>query len=175
MLFIVCFFHIFTYLQQFVSNLVIFLNEYRIDSRKFDARNLRPETAKKIIRQFLPHNQNNNGNINNPLKQTQSNSTASQHLGNQSQVRNPATPSWLTFPRFGAANKDTPEKWEPYVAANLHLYTIPLSIFLKRTKEFDFSTAHFHKSLGYNQRVLGVFSPALSKTIHKMTIVNENA
>ena len=150
------------------------MNEYRIASRKFDARNLTPETAKNMIQQFLPHNQNNNGNFNNPLKQPQSNSTSSQHLGNQSQMRNPTTPSRLTFPRFDAASKYTPEKWEPYVAANLHLYTVPLSIFLKRAKEFDFSTAHFDKSLGYIQRVLRVFSPALVKTIHKMTIVNEN-
>ena len=83
-------------------------------------------------------------------------------------MRNPATPSWLTFPRFDAASKYTPEKWEPYVAANLHLYTVTLSIFLKRAKEFDFSTVHFDKSLGYIQRVLRVFSPALVKKIHKV-------
>ncbi|KAL3782307.1 hypothetical protein HJC23_001915 [Cyclotella cryptica] len=48
----------------------------------------------------------------------------------------------------------TPQ-WEAYVAANLHFYTVPLAIFLRRARELEFSSAsEFSRSLAMVQRVL---------------------
>jgi hypothetical protein len=48
----------------------------------------------------------------------------------------------------------TPQ-WEAYVAANLHFYTVPLAIFLRRARELEFSSAtEFSPSLLMVQRVL---------------------
>ena len=58
--------------------------------------------------------------------------------------------------------------WETYVAANLHLYVVPLAIFLRRARELDFSKDAFHGSLVHVQRVLRVFSPNLVKTLEKL-------
>ena len=46
----------------------------------------------------------------------------------------------------------------PYVAANLHFYTVPLAIFLRRARELDFSKLEFQKSIVHLQRVIRVFS-----------------
>jgi hypothetical protein len=51
--------------------------------------------------------------------------------------------------------------WEPYIAANLHLYTVPLAIFLRRARELDFSPAKFESSIRVLKRVFRVFSPAV--------------
>ena len=58
--------------------------------------------------------------------------------------------------------------WETYIAANLHLYIIPLSIFLRRAREFDFSKEGFKNAIGYVRKVLRVFSPDVVKTLEKL-------
>ena len=58
--------------------------------------------------------------------------------------------------------------WESYVAANLHLYIVPLAIFLRRSREFDFSVEGFPSSITCVQRVLRVFSPKLVNTLEKL-------
>ncbi len=70
-------------------------------------------------------------------------------------------------PKPSTVSKYTPA-WESYVAANLHLYVVPLAIFLRRSQEFDFSAQGFQGSIGYIQRVLRVFSPQLVKTLEKL-------
>jgi len=65
-------------------------------------------------------------------------------------------------------------QWEAYVASNLHLYTVPLSIFLKRAREFDFSSNNDHtRSLALVQRVLRIYNKPLVDVINK--IVNKKA
>ena len=59
-------------------------------------------------------------------------------------------------------------KWEAYVAANLHLYTIPLAIFLRRAREFDFSRDNFHKSLDTVRRVFRVYTPELVNCLNRL-------
>lgn len=51
------------------------------------------------------------------------------------------------------------QNWEAYVAANLHLYTVPLAIFLRRARELDFSASNFNRSLRTVNRVFRVYSP----------------
>ena len=58
--------------------------------------------------------------------------------------------------------------WEPYIAANLHLYTVPLALFLRRSRELDFSPREFQRSLNTVRRVLRVFSPEVVAVINKL-------
>lgn len=70
----------------------------------------------------------------------------------------------LTVPRYNDASKYEPF-WEPYVAANLHMYLTPLAIFLRRSRELDFSARKFEFSLRIVKRVLRVFTPALLRAL----------
>ena len=56
--------------------------------------------------------------------------------------------------------------WEPYVAANLCFYTVPLAIFLRRARELDFSASNFHKAYAVINRVFAVYTPELVHTIN---------
>ena len=58
--------------------------------------------------------------------------------------------------------------WEPYIAANLHLYTVPLALFLRRSRELDFSPREFQRSLNTVRRVLRVFCPEVVAVINKL-------
>jgi hypothetical protein len=58
--------------------------------------------------------------------------------------------------------------WESYIAANLHLYVIPLAIFLRRAREFDFSREGFQIAISHVQKVLRVFSPKVVTTLEKL-------
>ena len=58
--------------------------------------------------------------------------------------------------------------WEPYIAANLYLYAVPLAIFLRRARELDFSSNEFAKSLSYLQRVFRVFTPEVVRVIDRL-------
>lgn len=71
-----------------------------------------------------------------------------------------------TYPKATAPSKYS-QKWEPYVAANFHFYTVPFSIFVRRAREFDFSD----KLLRYVQRVFRVYSPSLVDFLE--TLVNK--
>jgi len=77
-----------------------------------------------------------------------------------------------TVPKPNHPSKYTPA-WESYVAANLHLYLVPLSIFLRRARELEFSKADFQKSMNHVQRVFRVFSPQLVKTIDDLLKVQK--
>jgi hypothetical protein len=69
-------------------------------------------------------------------------------------------PRSLTIPRYSHPSKYTPA-WEAYIAANLHLYTVPLAIFLRRARELDFSAGKFDRSVEIVKRVFRVFNPAV--------------
>jgi hypothetical protein len=58
--------------------------------------------------------------------------------------------------------------WEPYIAANLHLYTVPLAIFLRRSRELDFSPREYQRSLNTVRRIFRVFSPEVVAVINKL-------
>ncbi len=60
------------------------------------------------------------------------------------------------------------EYWEPYIAANLHLYTVPLALFLRRSRELDFSPREYQRSLNTVRRVFRVFSPEVVAVISKL-------
>lgn len=64
----------------------------------------------------------------------------------------------MKIPRYNDPSKYDPS-WEPYIVANLYLYVVPLSIFLRRARELDFSPAKFQQSIQMVQRVFRVFSP----------------
>ena len=60
------------------------------------------------------------------------------------------------------------DHWEPYIAANLHLYTVPLALFLRRSRELDFSPREYQRSLNTVRRVFRVFSPQVVAVINKL-------
>lgn len=60
------------------------------------------------------------------------------------------------------------EHWEPYIASNLYLYVVPLAIFLRRSRELDFSPRDYQRSLNTVHRVFRVFSPQVVDVINKL-------
>mmetsp|Transcript_179 Transcript_179/g.242 ORF Transcript_179/g.242 Transcript_179/m.242 type:complete len:839 (-) Transcript_179:263-2779(-) len=56
-------------------------------------------------------------------------------------------------------------KWEPYVAANLYFYTVPLALFLRRARELDFSSRYFTRSFKIVLRVFRVYTPEVLSVI----------
>jgi len=75
--------------------------------------------------------------------------------------------SRVTYPR-GTQHSTYKPYWEPYIAANLHLYTVPLALFLRRSRELDFSPGEFQRSLNTVRRVFRVFSPEVVATINTL-------
>lgn len=73
----------------------------------------------------------------------------------------------VTYPK---ANQRSLYKhcWEPYIASNLHLYTVPLAIFLRRARELDFSPSEYHRSVHIVSRVFRVFTPDVVNVINKL-------
>lgn len=77
------------------------------------------------------------------------------------------TPS-LTIP--AAERKSAYMKsWEPYLAANLFLYTLPLAIFLRRARELDFSSREMSRSMRVVKRVFRVFTPEVVSSLENIT------
>jgi len=72
--------------------------------------------------------------------------------------------SVLTHPKSTSPGKYN-SKWKLYVAANLHLYVVPLAIFLRRARELDFSSGEFARSYTSVMKVFRVFNPYLIETI----------
>ncbi len=70
-------------------------------------------------------------------------------------------------PKPNQVSKYTPA-WEAYVAANLHLYIVPLAVFLRRARELEFGKYDFAKSMIILKRVIRVFSPQLCKTLERL-------
>ncbi|KAL7480837.1 hypothetical protein ACHAW6_006499 [Cyclotella cf. meneghiniana] len=61
---------------------------------------------------------------------------------------------YYVAPKPTSRSAYTPQ-WEAYVAANVHFYTVPLAIFLRRARELEFSSAtEFYPALLMVQRVL---------------------
>eukprot|EP00816_Leptocylindrus_hargravesii_P005450 CAMPEP_0196820212 /NCGR_PEP_ID=MMETSP1362-20130617/74279_1 /TAXON_ID=163516 /ORGANISM="Leptocylindrus danicus, Strain CCMP1856" /LENGTH=517 /DNA_ID=CAMNT_0042199001 /DNA_START=26 /DNA_END=1577 /DNA_ORIENTATION=- len=71
-----------------------------------------------------------------------------------------------------APSKYTRE-WESYIVANIHLYTTLFSVFLRRSRELDFSAHAFNRSLSIVQRVFRVFSPAVVNVIKSTAALAE--
>jgi hypothetical protein len=88
-------------------------------------------------------------------------SPSSPHPGTSNDTRS------LRIPRAKEPSKYRPE-WEPYIAANLHLYVIPLAIFLRRARELDFSAAKFERSMDIVKRVFRVFAPDVIHVIARL-------
>jgi len=81
--------------------------------------------------------------------------------------KSPETTPVIVLPKPTSKSKYT-NKWEPYIAANLFLYTVPFAIFLRRARELDFSPKEFRRSLTLVQRVLRVYSPEVVRTINSL-------
>ena len=79
----------------------------------------------------------------------------------------PETTPVIILPKPTSQSKYS-KKWEPYIAANLHLYTVPLAIFLRRARELDFSPKECRRSLTLVQRVIRVFSSEVVCTINAL-------
>ena len=75
--------------------------------------------------------------------------------------------STISLPRHYQASKYDASIWEPYVAANVYMYAVPLAIFLVRARELDFSKNSFDRSLEIVHRVFRVFSPALVDAVSR--------
>lgn len=73
----------------------------------------------------------------------------------------------IVLPKPQSSSRFTKE-WEPYIAANLHFYTVPLAIFLRRARELDFSPRDFARSFRLVQRVFRVYSPAVVHVINTL-------
>ena len=66
--------------------------------------------------------------------------------------------------------------WEPYIAANLFMYCVPLAIFLRRARELDFSSNKFQRSIEIVKRVFRVFSPEVINAISKyLDYINDSS
>lgn len=73
----------------------------------------------------------------------------------------------ITYPKPNQRSSYKPE-WEPYIASNLHLYTVPLAIFLRRARELDFSPNLYRRSLDTVLRVFRVFTPEVVDVINNL-------
>ena len=59
-------------------------------------------------------------------------------------------------------------RWEAYLATNLHLYTVPLALFLRRARELDFSAPRFKRSLETVRRVFRVYTPEVINSLDRL-------
>ena len=89
-----------------------------------------------------------------------------QIIANVRKAPTPPTRS-LALPGAKAKSRYTPE-WEPYIAANVHLYAVPLAIFLRRARELDFSNANkLQESMKVVERVFRVFTPQVVDAVSR--------
>jgi hypothetical protein len=72
----------------------------------------------------------------------------------------------LTIPRPNQPSKYV-SKWEPYIAANVYMYAVPLAIFIRRARELDFSVNKFDRSMEVVQRVFRVFTPTVIDAVSR--------
>ena len=104
--------------------------------------------------------------LSSPTKAKKFLSETVQSLGGKSSKLDTYTSS-IVVPKATAPSTYT-SAWEPYIAANLHLFTVPLAIFLRRAREFDFSPRDFHKSLSYVQKVFRVYTPEIVQVLNHL-------
>jgi len=72
----------------------------------------------------------------------------------------------IVYPKANQCSKYKPY-WEGYIASNLHFYTVPFAIFLRRARELDFSPALYHKSVNTVRKVLRVYTPEVVSVINR--------
>jgi len=73
----------------------------------------------------------------------------------------------IVYPRANQRSKYKPY-WEGYIASNLHFYTVPLAIFLRRARELDFSPMLYQRSMTTVQKVLRVYTPEVVSVINRL-------
>lgn len=73
----------------------------------------------------------------------------------------------IIIPKATSPSKYDPS-WEPYIASNLHLYAVPLAIFLRRSRELDFYATKFNTSTTLLKRVFRVFTPEVVDVISRL-------
>eukprot|EP00531_Pseudo-nitzschia_arenysensis_P006617 CAMPEP_0116148056 /NCGR_PEP_ID=MMETSP0329-20121206/18122_1 /TAXON_ID=697910 /ORGANISM="Pseudo-nitzschia arenysensis, Strain B593" /LENGTH=782 /DNA_ID=CAMNT_0003644101 /DNA_START=194 /DNA_END=2542 /DNA_ORIENTATION=- len=73
----------------------------------------------------------------------------------------------VVYPKANQRSKYKPY-WEGYIASNLHFYIVPFAIFLRRSRELDFSPALYQKSLNIVKRVLRVYTPEVVSVINRL-------
>jgi len=83
-----------------------------------------------------------------------------------STVAKPTPKRELAIPKFNQKSNFTPQ-WEPFIAANLHMYVVPLAIFLRRARELDFSDRRFERSIQIVKKVFRVFDPNVVDMINR--------
>jgi len=71
----------------------------------------------------------------------------------------------VVYPKSNQRSKYKPY-WEGYIASNLHFYTVPFAIFLRRARELDFSPALYQKSLNTVRKVFRVYTPEVVSVIN---------
>ena len=74
----------------------------------------------------------------------------------------------ITIPRSDRKSGYT-KVWEPYLAANVFFYTVPLAIFLRRARELDFSLQEFSRSMDLLKRVFRVYTPEVIQALNNLT------
>jgi hypothetical protein len=79
----------------------------------------------------------------------------------------------VTYPKAAHRSLYKP-CWEPYIASNLHLYIVPLAIFLRRARELDFSPREYHNSMNTVKRIFRVFNPQVMAVINKLLANRES-
>lgn len=82
-------------------------------------------------------------------------------------AQGPSSPS-LTVPSADRKSSYTKD-WQPFLAANLFLYTVPLAIFLRRARELDFSSGQMNRSMRVVKRVFRVFTPEVVQALSTLT------
>ena len=70
-------------------------------------------------------------------------------------------------PKSNQRSKFTPD-WEAYIASNLHFYTVPFALFLRRARELDFSPSLYQKSLDTVMKVLRVYTKEVVAVINRL-------
>jgi len=85
----------------------------------------------------------------------------------RSQSNNNSRSTQVVYPKANQRSKYKPY-WEGYIASNLHFYTVPFAIFLRRSRELDFSPNLYQKSLNTVKRVLRVYTPEVVSVINRL-------
>jgi hypothetical protein len=73
----------------------------------------------------------------------------------------------VVYPKANQRSKYKP-CWEGYIASNLHLYTVPFALFLRRARELDFSPSHYQKSVTTVRKVLRIYTPEVVSVINRL-------
>jgi hypothetical protein len=85
----------------------------------------------------------------------------------RSPVKKTTATARFLFPNMNERSLYKPS-WEAYIASNLHFYTVPLAIFLRRARELDFSPALHKRSFETVMKVLRVYSPEVVAVINRL-------